>query len=162
MLKLAALILGAREIAGALGCVATVGKTRILPNGVNAIPSAVSAWLDGRGPDEDAVRQLAPRLELALCSTASTESFTSNTEFDPVLARDLALLLGDVPIIGTGAGHDAGILSAAGTQSAMLFVRNPTGISHSPAEHADCDAGVAGWPKCCANWPQCDQTASRA
>jgi N-carbamoyl-L-amino-acid hydrolase len=28
----------------------------------------------------------------------------------------------------------------------MLFVRNPTGISHSPAEHAetaDCVAGVA-------------------
>jgi N-carbamoyl-L-amino-acid hydrolase len=28
----------------------------------------------------------------------------------------------------------------------MLFVRNPTGVSHSPAEHAepaDCEAGVA-------------------
>jgi beta-ureidopropionase / N-carbamoyl-L-amino-acid hydrolase len=28
----------------------------------------------------------------------------------------------------------------------MLFVRNPTGVSHSPAEHADlddCSAGVA-------------------
>jgi N-carbamoyl-L-amino-acid hydrolase len=28
----------------------------------------------------------------------------------------------------------------------MLFVRNPTGISHSPREHAeqhDCEAGVA-------------------
>jgi N-carbamoyl-L-amino-acid hydrolase len=28
----------------------------------------------------------------------------------------------------------------------MLFVRNPTGVSHSPAEHAepsDCHAGVA-------------------
>jgi N-carbamoyl-L-amino-acid hydrolase len=27
----------------------------------------------------------------------------------------------------------------------MLFVRNPTGVSHSPAEHADladCEAGV--------------------
>jgi N-carbamoyl-L-amino-acid hydrolase len=48
-------------------------------------------------------------------------------------------------VIGTGAGHDAGILSAAGVPTAMLFVRNPTGISHSPAEFAeevDCDAGV--------------------
>ena len=45
----------------------------------------------------------------------------------------------------TGAGHDAGILSAAGIPTAMLFVRNPTGVSHSPAEHAepaDCLAGV--------------------
>ena len=45
----------------------------------------------------------------------------------------------------TGAGHDAGILAAAGVPTAMLFVRNPTGVSHSPAEHAeaaDCLAGV--------------------
>jgi N-carbamoyl-L-amino-acid hydrolase len=43
------------------------------------------------------------------------------------------------------AGHDAGVLSAAGIPTAMLFVRNPSGISHSPAEHAesaDCLAGV--------------------
>ena len=46
----------------------------------------------------------------------------------------------------TGAGHDAGVLAAAGVPTAMLFVRNPTGVSHSPAEHAetrDCLAGVA-------------------
>ena len=45
----------------------------------------------------------------------------------------------------TGAGHDAGVL-AARLPTAMLFVRNPTGVSHSPAEHAedaDCAAGVA-------------------
>ena len=48
-------------------------------------------------------------------------------------------------MLGTGAGHDAGILAAAGVPAAMLFVRNPTGVSHSPAEHAeraDCLAGV--------------------
>jgi beta-ureidopropionase / N-carbamoyl-L-amino-acid hydrolase len=48
-------------------------------------------------------------------------------------------------VLPTGAGHDAGILAAAGIPTAMLFVRNPTGISHSPAEHAepaDCSAGV--------------------
>jgi N-carbamoyl-L-amino-acid hydrolase len=51
-----------------------------------------------------------------------------------------------VPVLPTGAGHDAGILAAAGVPTAMLFVRNPTGVSHSPAEHAeeaDCLAGVA-------------------
>ena len=50
------------------------------------------------------------------------------------------------PVLPTGAGHDAGILAAAGIPTAMLFVRNPTGVSHSPAEHAepaDCSAGVA-------------------
>ena len=52
---------------------------------------------------------------------------------------------GDWPVIPTAAGHDAGVLSAAGVPTAMLFVRNPTGISHSPQESAtvaDCLAGV--------------------
>ena len=33
------------------GTVATVGKVRVRPNGVNAIPSSVTAWLDARGAD---------------------------------------------------------------------------------------------------------------
>jgi N-carbamoyl-L-amino-acid hydrolase len=48
-------------------------------------------------------------------------------------------------VLGTGAGHDAGLLANAGIPAAMLFVRNPTGISHSPQEWAeadDCQAGV--------------------
>ena len=56
----------------------------------------------------------------------------------------LAGLLGGVPVIGTGAGHDAGILAAAGIPAAMIFVRNPTGISHSPAEWAEPDDCLAG------------------
>jgi N-carbamoyl-L-amino-acid hydrolase len=55
-------------------------------------------------------------------------------------------LLDDAPVMSTGAGHDAGILANAGVPAAMIFVRNPTGISHSPAEWAepeDCLAGVA-------------------
>jgi len=50
-----------------------------------------------------------------------------------------------LPALATGAGHDAGILAGAGIPAAMLFVRNLTGISHSPEEHAeqaDCEAGV--------------------
>jgi beta-ureidopropionase / N-carbamoyl-L-amino-acid hydrolase len=49
----------------------------------------------------------------------------------------------------TGAGHDAGIL-ASHVPTAMLFVRNPTGVSHAPAEHAepdDCEAGVEALSK---------------
>ena len=34
------------------------------------------------------------------------------------------------------AGHDAGVL-ARHLPAAMLFVRNETGVSHNPAEHAD-------------------------
>ncbi len=63
-----------------------------------------------------------------------------------MLARRLSTMLGGLPVIGTGAGHDAGILANDGIRTAMLFVRNPTGVSHSPDEWAsehDCLAGVA-------------------
>ena len=74
------------------------------------------------------------------------ESWTPTTDFDPVLASRIAARLGDAPVLGTGAGHDAGILANDGVRTAMLFVRNPTGVSHSPDEWAaadDCLAGVA-------------------
>ena len=48
------------------------------------------------------------------------------------------------PSCATGAGHDAGVLAAAGIPTAMLFVRNPTGVSHSPAEHVERDDCLAG------------------
>ena len=72
------------------------------------------------------------------------ESVSPEVVFDTALAGRLAAALGGVPVLPTGAGHDAGVLSAH-VPTAMLFVRNPTGVSHSPAEHAtdeDCAAGV--------------------
>jgi N-carbamoyl-L-amino-acid hydrolase len=145
MLQLAALIAGARAAAQAQGCVATVGKVRVSPNGVNAIPSLATGWLDARGPDEAAVKEIVPLLERQVGARAVEESWTASTLFDPEFAQSLATLLGDVPVIATGAGHDAGVLAARGIRSAMLFVRNPTGVSHAPDEHADagdCEAGV--------------------
>ena len=78
-------------------------------------------------------------------SIAAEESWTPETAFDLSLVQRLSGLLDDAPILATGAGHDAGILSAAGVSAAMLFVRNPTGVSHSPAEFVereDCHRGV--------------------
>jgi len=77
----------------------------------------------------------------------TAESVSGAVVFDAALAASIAAdhEEGDWPIIPTAAGHDAGILSAAGVPTAMLFVRNPTGVSHSPAESAtlpDCHAGV--------------------
>lgn len=73
------------------------------------------------------------------------ESLTARVDF-PVALRDrLVALLAGVPVLATGAGHDAGVLAAAGVPAAMLFVRNPTGVSHAPDEYAepsDCAAGV--------------------
>ena len=71
----------------------------------------------------------------------TVESITPIVEFPETprarLQRALARL-GDIPVLPTQAGHDAGILSAM-VPTAMLFVRNPTGVSHSPEEHADTD-----------------------
>src|SRR3954454_7562707 len=150
MPALAAAILEARAAAERHGTVATIGKLVVRPNGVNAIPSAVTAWLDARGPDEDGVRAVVADVGDAAGTAPVEESWTLPTPFDPGLRARLAAVLSDgegrpAPVLATGAGHDAGILAAAGVPSAMLFVRNPTGISHSPAEHAepdDCRAGV--------------------
>lgn len=144
MLALADLITAARAEAESRRCVATVGKVLVEPNGVNAIPSRVVAWLDARGPEEGPVRELAAALGRA--GMAAEESFTAGTEFDAGLVDRPSNLLGHAPVLGTGAGHDAGILARAGIPAAMLFVRNPTGVSHSPAESAepeDCLGGVA-------------------
>lgn len=145
MLALAQVINAARVQAQERGCVATVGKVRVEPNGVNAIPSRVMAWLDARGPSESDVRAIADAVAMAGSTQALEESFTADTAFDPTLVRHLASVLDDAPVLSSGAGHDAGILAAAGVASAMVFVRNPTGVSHSPAEFAeadDCHAGV--------------------
>ncbi len=146
MLALAEAILTARSAAQEHGCVATIGKTRVEPGGVNAIPSRVQAWLDARGEDPEAVREVVAAVGRAAGVEAEQESFTPSTTFDQELAARLAGVLGGAPMLGTGAGHDAGILANTGIPVAMLFVRNPTGISHSPqeyAEQADCHEGVA-------------------
>ena len=131
---------------------ATVGKVRCVPNAVNAIPAEVTGWLDVRAGDEatlDAMLEAIGRdlLDLpGLHATIAMESRTPAQHFDPTLSRVLATSLRGAPLLATGAGHDAGVLAEVGVATAMLFVRNPTGISHSPEEHAedaDCEAGGA-------------------
>ncbi|MFD4031504.1 allantoate amidohydrolase [Streptomyces sp. NPDC058637] len=162
MLTYAETVLAARLEARLAGGLATFGKVAVEPNGVNAIPSLVRGWLDARAADQatlDAVVDGVERAAREHAERAGTgldvvrESFTPVVEFQHALRDEIRRVLSrhgpddtedTVPVLGTGAGHDAGILSAS-VPTAMLFVRNPTGISHSPAEHAaedDCVAGV--------------------
>ncbi|MBW8702952.1 N-carbamoyl-L-amino acid hydrolase [Streptomyces sp. MBT84] len=160
MLPYAETVLAARREAALAGAVATFGKIAVEPNGVNAIPSLVRGWLDSRAADQESLDTVLSGIEKAAREHAEAhgvdldvvrESFTPVVEFDHVLRDELARILGreqerglTVPVLGTGAGHDAGILSGT-VPTAMLFVRNPTGVSHSPAEDAaeeDCVAGV--------------------
>ncbi|MFE0370839.1 allantoate amidohydrolase [Streptomyces tendae] len=158
MLSYAETVLAARREAELVGAVATFGKIGVEPNGVNAIPSLVRGWLDSRAADQESLDTVVTGIEKAAREYAAAhgvdldvvrESFTPVVEFDHALRDELARILGTrtelkAPVLGTGAGHDAGILSDR-IPTAMLFVRNPTGVSHSPAEYAaedDCVAGV--------------------
>ncbi|TFD29847.1 allantoate amidohydrolase [Cryobacterium cryoconiti] len=137
------------------GARATVGRLEVVPGGTNVIASSVHAWLDARAPTDAATRDLVTAIEAAVgeavtvngCSVAVTEeSWTGTVTFDAVLVGRFRAVLGGgalVPALPTGAGHDAGVL-AASVPSAMLFVRNPTGVSHSPEEFAEVDDCVAG------------------
>jgi N-carbamoyl-L-amino-acid hydrolase len=157
MLPYAATALAARQAAEQNAAVATFGKVIVEPNGTNAVPSAVRAWLDARAADEATVGDTFTTIRSAAESfceqhgvtlSVRQESFTPLVRFDEALRDRIAGTLAaagfSAPVLPTGAGHDAGVL-AARVPTAMLFVRNPTGISHSPAEHADladCEAGV--------------------
>jgi N-carbamoyl-L-amino-acid hydrolase len=149
VVALAAVVLAARSAAARHGALATCGRIVVAPNAVNAVAAAVTAWLDARAPGSAAVRAVVADVTGVVEANGGAvveESWTDPTAFDNGLAARLAALLGDAPRLASGAGHDAGILAAAGVPAAMLFVRNPTGVSHSPAEHAerdDCLAGVA-------------------
>ena len=161
MLAYAATALAAAGHARRTGHRATFGRLDVAPNGTNAVPSRVTAWLDARCDTDEALTRLVAAVEAdareqatagGTAVTVTPESVSGAVSFAPDLTARLAEGLADrwggpggVPVIPTQAGHDAGVLAAAGVPTAMLFVRNPTGVSHSPAEHAetaDCLAGV--------------------
>ena len=157
MLPFAEIVGEARRLAAAHASVSTFGRVKVDPNGTNAIAARVDAWLDARGPDEVSVAQLVDELSAfgdsvagvqGVSLTVSRESWTPVVAFDQSLSDRLRASLEasgiESPPLHTAAGHDAGIL-ASRVPTAMLFVRNPTGVSHSPleyAEEADCVDGV--------------------
>ncbi|MDV6271252.1 allantoate amidohydrolase [Rhodococcus globerulus] len=166
MLAFASSVHSARSAAASHEAVATFGKLRVLPNGANAIPSKIKAWLDARAADEETLTKLVTQIEsearghsdldgigLAVFAESTTPIVEFPSEPREKLRRALSHL-GDVPVLPTAAGHDAGILSTK-VPTAMLFVRNPTGVSHSPDEFADpvdCDIGAQALADVMTDW----------
>lgn len=166
MLAFAATVRAARDRATSHDAVATFGKLTVTPNGANAIPSQVRAWLDARAGDEATVAAMVDAIAAdatgyadgdGIALSVNVESFSPAVEFPEVprarIVRALSAL-GEVPVLPTAAGHDAGVLSAK-VPTAMLFVRNPTGVSHSPdeyAEIADCRLGAEALADVMAEW----------
>ncbi|MBG6212792.1 MAG: allantoate amidohydrolase [Cryobacterium sp.] len=153
MIAAAGIVMDIRDTARAHpGARATVGRLEPVPGGTNVIASRVDLWLDARHPDDEVTASVvttilahARRISAAEgCTVELTEESVSRTvDFDGALRDRLSLLLPDAPVQHTGAGHDAGIL-ARFVPTAMLFVRNPTGVSHSPEEYVDDNDAEAG------------------
>lgn len=153
MLTYAFTVLAANKEARLRGAHATVGRVMAEPNATNAIPARVTGWLDARAATPETLAELVAAVRAKAAERArrdgtavrfTEESASAPVVFDTGLAHRLRDLL-TAPLLPTGAGHDAGAL-AGHLPTAMLFVRNPTGVSHSPAESAtdaDCAAGVA-------------------
>ena len=157
MLGLAAAVLAARAAATELEAVATVGRVLVEPNSANSVPERVSAWLDARAGEEQRLDWLLAAFEAAvedaagrngLTAELAGESRSPGVEFDRALTDRLDARLRasglEPPRLPTAAGHDAGALATAAVPTAMLFVRNPTGTSHSPAETAEVDDCLVG------------------
>jgi beta-ureidopropionase / N-carbamoyl-L-amino-acid hydrolase len=124
-----------------------VAATRILaePNAPTAVAARVRLWLDARaGGDapqdalaawDDGLRahagEIAARggVEIAIALAASSPAIA----FDAGVRAALRVAA-DAPELTCFAGHDAGILAGAGVPAGMVLVRNPTGVSHAPAE----------------------------
>ncbi|MCM1013004.1 MULTISPECIES: allantoate amidohydrolase [unclassified Brevibacterium] len=132
--------------------VATVGRTLIHPGGTNVIASGMSFWLDIRHEDDGVVEQVLEAItarardhaaDTGVRVEVSQESYSPTTRFTAELNDRLRAVLPTAPMLPSGAGHDAGIL-APHVPSAMLYVRNPTGVSHAPEEACEDDDARAG------------------
>jgi allantoate deiminase len=138
------------------GLVATVGTIGVEPAAPNVIPARATLSLDLRHP-----RDLARRAALRVLSkdakaiarrrglavswdvTQDNGAVTCSPRFTGLLAKSVRAVQGNVPVVVSGAGHDAVAISAV-APVAMLFVRCRDGLSHHPDEHAStADIAVA-------------------
>ena len=129
----AELILRIRDTAAQIdGAVATVGRIEVEPGALNVIPDRVRVSVDARAPDAARFEELIAALGLEPSYRVEPVAMAASVQE----ALRAAIAARGLPLVelASGAGHDAGILAAAGVESGMLFVRSRNGgISH----HAD-------------------------
>ncbi len=148
-------VLAAHDLALAEpGAVATVGRISALPGSTNQVPGEVHMSLDVRAPEQHRARgRTRGRARggpgRGRGGRVAVRERRSGLHFDAGLRaalQEAARAEGVAAVdLAAYAGHDAGVL-ARQLPAAMLFVRNPTGISHNPAESAseeDCLAACA-------------------
>ena len=133
----AELVLRARDAALSIsGTVATVGEIVVVPGASNVIPERAVVSVDARAPDRERLGALVAAIGFE--PQLVTEPVAMDEQVRAVLREELERR--DLPAVElvSGAGHDAGVLTAAGVRCGMLFVRSGAGgVSHSPDEHSD-------------------------
>jgi acetylornithine deacetylase/succinyl-diaminopimelate desuccinylase-like protein len=142
--KAAEFVLRVREAARSIeGTVATVGSLEVEPGAVNVIPGRVRLTVDARASDADGLRRLLETL--ALDQEPRNEPVAMADNIRSVLREEIDRLGMPAVELHSGAGHDAGVLAAAGVETGMLFVRSLNGgVSHSPDElTSEADIAVA-------------------
>ncbi|MGH3066378.1 MAG: Zn-dependent hydrolase [Gaiellaceae bacterium] len=127
-------ILRIRDAALAIeDAVATVGRVDVSPGGENVIPDRVRLSVDARAPDASRLDELIA--EIAFEPKYRVQPVELGSEARAALREAVEGRGLEAVELASGAGHDAGILAAAGVDAGMLFVRSLNGgISHSPDE----------------------------
>lgn len=147
-----------QEAAAHDGMVATTGRMQIEPNATNVVPGRVTVSLDVRHGGDENRQALVRQLISAASSIANRRDVKVRYEqrldqpavpMDAILRERLSTAVASagypVHSMTSGAGHDAMII-APHIPSAMLFLRSPGGISHSPEENVlieDVEAALA-------------------
>ena len=139
------------------GMVFTAARIEVEPNAPTTVPSRARIWMDARAPEPETVQSWRAAFEAdarAIADQARASLQVRTAAWSPgsafpddvrdALARGVERAGGGAvaPLV-CFAGHDAGVI-ASERPAGMVFVRNPSGISHAPEEDVSLeDAAVA-------------------
>jgi allantoate deiminase len=128
------------------GLRATVGSLSVQPGAVNVVPGRARLCVDVRHANDES-RMAAVDEILRLSSELSNRrgvafgieeeehhrAVPADSRLRAALEEAVTASGRAVHCLSSGAGHDAGVMAAVAPM-AMLFVRSPGGVSHSPEE----------------------------
>jgi hydantoinase/carbamoylase family amidase len=161
----------AREIAAAKGCLASVGIVEAKPGSVNTVPGLVSFSLDIRGPETELVVQVEKELRSEFDAIAAAEGagigkpcrVEWTLDFDSpavkfhedcidCVQQSAHAVVADAPVADTkslvrsimsGAGHDS-VFTSKRVPTSMIFIPCKDGLSHHPEEFSTADDCATG------------------
>ncbi|OQD82396.1 hypothetical protein PENANT_c021G06870 [Penicillium antarcticum] len=161
----------AREVAAANGCLASVGIVEAKPGSVNTVPGLVSFSLDIRGPETVLVEEVEKKLRSDFDAIAAAEGagigkpcrVEWTLDFDSpavkfhedcidCVQQSAHAVVADTPVADTkslvrsimsGAGHDS-VFTSKRVPTSMIFIPCKDGLSHHPEEFSTADDCATG------------------